>query len=99
MQAASREVAVILRAFLHRSIASSGTRFEVREFTRVTSVKLTSFAFIEGLQDRTRVRSFEIIYFELLDPEILGAASSILRLFQISTPRTDQPTVARASST
>ena len=50
-------------------------------------MKLPLSAFIEvctaGSQDRRTVSRFEMFYFQLLDPEILSAESSILRPLKI----------------
>lgn len=83
--AARREVGMSLCALLRRAIARSETQRVVRAYTCINSAKLPVCAFIEvyteGSQDRTQAMQFRnIFYFELLDHEILSAASSIVRL-------------------
>ena len=87
--------------FLHRAIARSDTRCVVRAYTCVTP-RSCPYVFLSRYTPQDRkigrtVCSFEVFYFKLLDPEILSAASSILRPLNIlhssakKYPRTTVP--------
>ena len=82
MQAEWKEGGVSLCALLYRAIARWDTRCAVRAYMCVNSVKLPVCALSRFTPKDVKightVSSFGKRYFELLDPEILSAASPII---------------------
>ena len=90
MQAAWREVGVSLCALLQLAIARSDTQCVLRAYRCVNSVKLTvciwwRFAPTDRKIERT-VSSFELFFFELLDPEIFTNSTQHIFYVELMDP-------------